>query len=223
MATKTTLASASLIALGPTVQTHTASAAVVQAWEFESALDGTDGWNGSPTWITNLKQDTASTGEGVLTADNILRAANPGGNQVVDPQLTIGGLNLTPSGGETWDSFIVRWRIITDDGSPNDGNPESPSTNANNNIYAGSVLIMGANLGGFSTDDTVVQADGWLVTTKDISARGSNTVTDIRYDPYGNDETIMFEIDYIRITQTPEPSSLALIGLGALTMIRRRR
>ena len=57
-------------------------------------------------------------------------------------------------------------------------------------------------------------------------AAWTSTWDDIRIDPFSGFATggRSFEIDYVRVgTPVPEPGSFALIGLGGLCLLRRRR
>jgi len=76
-------------------------------------------------------------------------------------------------------------------------------------------------------DESLLPSDGsFYIIQFDMSgvAGWDGTLDDIRIDPFSNTATggRSFEIDYVRVG-IPEPTSLALLGLGGLCVLRRRR
>ena len=57
-------------------------------------------------------------------------------------------------------------------------------------------------------------------------ASWESTLDDMRIDPFSDTATAArsFKLDYVRVGQVvPEPSTTALIGLGGIALILRRR
>jgi hypothetical protein len=214
-----------------------ASAAVV-AFEFETAGD-TEGWSATTApanaLVTGFTATTDVDGNvGVLTSSGI----------DIDPQITRNGVGnvIALPVGDVWSSVEIRFRQLSAD----------PQSGGDGAAYAitGQILFFNGTLdnrtpgpsgistqtyagtGGSAADSyamTVVQEDAvdfWQVMTLDLSSAptlAGGNITGVRFDPIGNNAAGNFEVDYIRFTSVPEPSSLLLSLLGAGLIFRRRR
>ncbi|MFK7909034.1 MAG: PEP-CTERM sorting domain-containing protein [Akkermansiaceae bacterium] len=208
------LATIALAALTPL-----SHAALVHAYEFNTLAD-TEGFSTDTLNVSGLTADGDSL-NGTATNN--------------DPQLKINGASLSPTVGETWTmlEFRVREVRLAAHGA---GEP----TTADELPFNGTGVILGTVAAPAPTNFTAgfsgsaLDGSGFSTVTLDISAFGSKTITNLRLDPIGgawsnsNSETNgnSFEVDYIRFYDTsvvPEPSSAALLGLGGLALILRRR
>lgn len=205
--------------LGLTVcLSQNASAALLADFQFNTVGD-VEGW-------------VINNGSGVV-ADGDSLNFTPTGN---DSQALFGVANgpaviTLPSGAQVTTVVIRYRRTDSVDGvvSPHEDTgtivqlfrPAPP----NNNV----VNISGAAIG------RVVDTDGFSILTADFSPGGGNDYTfdadgiaRLRVDVVGNATSVgdLIEIDYIQVfddSPIPEPSSLALLGLGGLLIARRRR
>jgi|GEM_PF-5253355 len=183
---------------------HSASAAVIAQYDFDVA--GTpEGWN----VVNGVRQ---------VAGDGVMRVRT-GSN---DPQVTRNVADeLTRLPGSTnFTTFEVLSRELDEDG----GSPIAFDP-------TGTVLIFGgANQG---APDTVGAADanGFQLLTWDISSVVAATSGNIRFDFFGGPGTSdapanVGEVDFIRVSDNsviPEPASLALLGLGGMALLGRRR
>ncbi|KAA1261624.1 PEP-CTERM motif protein [Rubripirellula obstinata] len=193
--------------------TQSASAALVAQYEFNTPGD-TEGWTGFNT---------------ALTVDGVSANGTASGN---DPQLRLlsPGLSLSPT-ATAWDAVTFRVREVQDESPAGPIGFDQTGTIFQVNFVAGG-LTPETVQGNF-----VASASGgdFFTVTVDISGINASTFEEIRLDPIGgasansNSQTDgnSFQVDFITITDNavaiPEPSSLALLGLGGLTMLRRRR
>jgi len=138
--------------------------------------------------INGLTAATAITGsEGVLTSSDIT---------ILDPWLFYNdgnanaALRLTPPA--PWTTVEIRIRHL--DGNPGDLGVASTNFAGGTRFQinpwsAGNAII---------TPTVALGPDNWQVMTYDISALGLGDLDALRFDPLENDDTINFEIDWIR-------------------------
>lgn len=189
-----------------------ASAELVQEYTFNS---GVDGW----TVAANITGLTASGGSLTGTASSN------------DPQLSIGSINLTPGGGETWSTLVFRVRETQDEATA------GPLSTFN----ATGLVVIANNASGLTINNiadfsAVDSGNNFFTVTVDISSYAATAITQLRLDPIGGaasnsgSETSgnLFEIDFVQLYDTatvPEPSAFALMSgfLGLLFVVARRR
>ncbi|RKX41066.1 MAG: hypothetical protein DRP64_11770, partial [Verrucomicrobia bacterium] len=107
-------------------------------------------------------------------------------------------LSITPPG--PWTTLEMRIRQL-------DGNPGDPGV-ASMPFAAGGTLFQvnpwtGAVI--LTATGATPEADNWLVVTYDISALGAVNLDGFRLDPLGDNDTINFEVDYIRFNAEGSP------------------
>lgn len=195
------------------------SASAVIIGDFQFDVDGdTQGW---------VDRGLGSGNPGLTAAGGFLTSTVTGN----DPQL-VNGNDLTLGAGQTWDTVTFRIRE-TQDGVAPDVGPAGPigydSVGSILSINEGAPVSLVANsAGAFSATDS---GDGFFTVVVDISSFTGLTIDSLRFDPIGgaasnsNSQTAgnTYEIDFIEVAAVPEPASLALIGLGGIAMLGRRR
>ncbi len=90
-----------------------------------------------------------------------------------------------------------------------------------NGAVSGNIVSVTGDLG---PDNTFVDYSIDL-NALDFSPIGTGVIEGYRIDPGNLPASIgnTFQLDYVRLTNVPEPTSLAALGLGGLAMLRRRR
>ncbi len=173
----------------------------VHDWEFD-AIGDTEGWVG------------ASDPHNSLTDGIVVAAASSGSETVlttpdvtgIDPQLVKSGIDAVH--GRYWTSIEIRARQLDGNG----GNPVAWSGIGCAFVVNG--VLKSSAIGG-SDWITTTQADGWIVTSFDLSYLGFNNIDNLRIDPVANDDTKNFEVDYIRLgtRSTPlQPAPIKMLG-----------
>lgn len=199
---------AMLAAAGLTlVMGHTASAAVVYSFGFDNAGQP-DGWN-----LVNAARSV--NGNGYLRGNSTSN----------DPQMTraIADEFTRTAGSTAWSELVV---VVSEYDAPSN-NPGDAGNLVTSSDTTGVVAILNAvNFGVPAT--SAIDANGFITLTWDISSLASTTTGGIRIDPVGGPLTSggSFFVDSITLTDNaviPEPASLALLGLGGLAMLGRRR
>lgn len=173
----------------------------VHEWEFNTPGD-TEGWIGHADPNNSLADGilvaAASSGsETVLTAPDVTG---------IDPQLTLGGIDAVH--GRYWSSIEIRARQL-------DGNAGSPiAWSSVGCAFVVNGVLKSSAIGG-SDWITKTQADGWIVTSFDLSYLGFGALDSLRVDPVAKADAKNFEVDYIRLKTRSTPLQPAPIKMLA--------
>lgn len=190
------------------MMSHTVAADVISLGEFNT--------DGDVESFTRANIPTLDTASGTLNG-----VVSSGSD---DPQLfrtfTTSGGAITPAAGDTFTTLEFRVQEIDD----LTGTPIAVFDPTGLIFIANGTIL--ANGTANPTDFTAVASgNNFFTVTADISALGSTPINSIRLDPVGGAATRSnsFAVDFIRVNTVPEPASMALLGLGTLCMLGRRR
>lgn len=192
------------------VVSHSASASVI--FGFDAAGDN-GGWNVAGG-VREVPAPTGANSRGLLLGKNVTNDPNVNYNETTSGSIALGV-------DETWSTLEVTMREVTSTGTtvPFSGD------------FTGLLAIFNAQAGTPATNfgappaPSAADADGFYTFTWDISGFTDASVGNVRIDPVGGPDSNgnTFQIDSIAFNTVPEPASLALIGLGGIAMLGRRR
>jgi hypothetical protein len=212
---------------------------------FSEEFDGTIGYNSDSTTAVIGDNDWVDFANRITTDFNGSEGyatASGGGSETVlagaagnnDPQVRS---DFEPGFDKTLvDGLELRLRVDVDNNSAYDdalvaanlsvfwgtspyATPGAANQTAPNNQY-------NFNFGAPTT--LVPESDGWHVATwvltpGSLTQGVGDTVRSLRIDPVNGITGASFELDYFRVSAVPEPSALALLGIGgALALVARR-
>ncbi|MDA7882197.1 PEP-CTERM sorting domain-containing protein [Akkermansiaceae bacterium] len=232
---KTTTTTRTLGILSASILASGISSAALIAYEFNNPGDP-EGWVASSAPAPNGVVTGFTTALGIDGVTGVATSADIN----IDPQLTRPGLATLPV-GDTWATFTIRFRQLTLNPGENGvagatltttgtllffngttANRTPGPTGIATQVYAGT----GGYTGDTYTMTVTPEADNWQVITLDLTAAptlNSQNLTNVRFDPVGNNAAGNFEVDYVRIQSIPEPGSVMLSALAGLGLLRRRR
>ena len=211
------------------------SSATIVAYEFN--LPGnTQGWNASTGPVPNGVVTGFTAALGIDGVTGVATSADVG----IDPQLSRANVASLPS-GDSWATLTTRFRQLT-------LNPGEAGVAGAAYSTTGTILFFNGSLGNRTPGPTGIssqvydgtgpfagdtytmtvtsEADNWQVMTLDLTAAptlNSGDITNIRFDPVGNNAAGNFEVDYVRFESVPEPGSLMFSAFACLGLFRRRR
>ncbi|RKX41723.1 MAG: hypothetical protein DRP64_10990 [Verrucomicrobia bacterium] len=183
------------------------SRTLAASWEFNATGD-TEGFTNNVlrNEILGVTVTNAINGsEMVLTSEDVEDNALDN----FDPQIRWSG-SVSPGNGawDEWDTLEFRIRQLS-------GNPGEAGTTSTSFALGGTLTLFNSfNMGGIQNGAYCTvsnESDGWITVVYDISSEGSDAFTGLRIDPFSDDESKNFEVDWIRVY------SMAAVGYGAWT------